>query len=79
MWRPHQFARCTSLTPLTVWIFLISVESAWVSLTPIVRCPWKRPSFESMEMFRSVAFFSLDIMDVMLVTMPMSSRPTTAG
>ena len=46
-----------------------------MSFTPITSRPWNRPSWESTVMLRSVTFFSFEIMDVMLLTMPMSSLP----
>ena len=71
------YVRETAFTPFTPLSFLINALSACVSPTIMVSAPEKSPSFESMLMLRSMIFSSLEMMDVMLLTMPKSSLPTT--
>ena len=47
-----------------------------VSSTITVSVPENSPSFDEMPMERSWMLLSLEMMDVMLFTMPMSSFPT---
>ena len=67
----------TFFTPFTFFTFLMRSSSDLLSFTITVRFPWNNPAFVSMEMERSITSFSLEIMDVMLVTIPISSCPTT--
>ncbi len=55
----------------------MSDVSCRLSVTPTTRYPWKMPSWESMDIFRSDTLFSFEIMEEMLATMPMSSLPIT--
>ena len=66
-----------NFTPFTVLSFLTSVSRCPVSLTMMVSVPENSPSCESMPMLLKVIPVSLEMMEVMLVTMPMSSCPTT--
>lgn len=68
--------RLTCLTPFTVFIFFTNNSNLEVSSTITVIMPENNPSCELMLIERKVMLFSLLIMEVILVTIPMSSWPT---
>ena len=66
----------TDFTPLTVRSFLRSDSSLPVSSTSTSRLPLNRPSWLSILIDFITIFSSLDMMLVMLLTIPKSSLPT---
>ena len=74
----QELSLSTDFTPFTVFIFFINTFNILVSRINTVKLPWKSPSTESILNDLSVTPDSLLITDVMLVTMAISSLPTTA-
>ena len=70
------YSRATDFTPLTVRSFFSSDSSLDVSSTSTLRLPLNNPSWLSMLIDFITIFSSLDIMLVMLFTIPKSSLPT---
>ena len=73
----QELSLSTDFTPFTVFIFFINTFNILVSRINTVKLPWKSPSTESILNDLRVTPDSLLITDVMLVTMAISSLPTT--
>ena len=75
----HFYNRDTAFTPFIFRIFFASDESSFVSSSNTVIVPWNIPSLLSICILRRVMCSCLEMIEVMLFIIPMSSLPITCN